>query len=116
MEATVLAPVALVAVWRWTRPAKVCSALVGRVVDVRPEKDCVREDGGEINERLVSTSKRFVRVLVLVLVKPRLFFRRSVEPRSRVGKYTLTSHDSSNGIMVDWKSKKKKSTRTTTKG
>jgi len=66
---------------------------------------------GVINERSVSTSKRFVRVLVLVLVKPRLFFRRSVEPRSRVGKYTLTSHDSSNGIMVDWKSKKKKSTR-----
>jgi hypothetical protein len=42
MDATVLLPVALVAVWRCTRPANVCSALQGRAVEVRPEKDYAR--------------------------------------------------------------------------
>lgn len=56
-----MAPVALVAVWRWTRPAKVCSALVGRVVEVRPEKDCVR--GGKQTDKLPRSVHRNVQTI-----------------------------------------------------
>ena len=56
MAATVFAPVALVAVWRATRPVKVCSALVGSAVEVRPVKDCKETKSRKNKHTLVSRS------------------------------------------------------------
>ena len=58
IAATVFAPVALVAVWRATRPVKVCSALVGSAVEVRPVNDCKQH---EKHARAFGQSRRFSR-------------------------------------------------------